>query len=180
MRIKEWIGENISYRFFGCCYNIFQEPLFDFVESKIPKSFLDKNISDLGCGDGGNTLKIKRMFKAKKIVGYDHNDFLLKRAKKKGLKVKKLDLNKKVPKGEMATFTFALHHLKDKEKALKKVIKNFDYLFLCEPIQDLYHLLFDAGEPLKKREWTDLFDKILKKYTLYRFKNNLIVFYPPK
>ena len=177
MDIRRWFGENIGYRFFGCFYNLFHEPLFNFIESKITKNFLGKNISDLGCGDGTNTLRIKRIFKAKSILGFDHNDFLLKRARKKGLEVEKFDLNKKIPKGEMATFTFSLHHLKDKEKALRLAKENFDFLFLCEPVKDLYHAVFDAGEPLRRQEWVNLFDKVFKKYVLYQFKNSLIVFW---
>lgn len=180
MRIKEWVAENIGYRFFGCFYNIFNKPLFNFIELKIPKDFLDKNISDLGCGDGINTLRIRRMFKAKEVIGYDNNDYLLKRAQKKGFKIEKIDLNKEIPRGEMAVFTFSLHHLKDKEKALRKVITSFDYLFLCEPIKDFYHAFLDAGEPLKKQEWIRLFDNVLKRYLLYQYRNNLIVFYKRK
>lgn len=177
MRIKEWIAENIGYRFFGCFYNTLNKPLFDFIESEVPKDFLNRNISDLGCGDGSNTLKIRRIFKAKEVIGYDHNDYLLRKAHKKGLKVEKIDLDKEMPRGEMAVFTFSLHHLKDKEKALRNVIANFDYLFLCEPIKDLYHALLDAGKPLRREEWIEIFDKILKSYRLYQFKNNLVVFY---
>lgn len=179
MNIKEWIAENIGYRFFGCCYNYLNpnKLLFSLIKSKIPDDFIGKEISDLGCGDGTNTLKIRRVFKPKDMVGYDHNDYLLERAIKKKLKVKKLDLNKKIPKGEMATFMFTLHHLKDKEGALRKVVKNFKYIFLCEPIKDLYHALLDGGKALPKQEWVDLFDGALKKYELYQYKSSLIVFY---
>lgn len=115
MRIKEWIAENIGYRFFGCFYNRSHDPIFAFIQSKIPKKFLHRNITDLGCGDGANTV------------------------------------------GE--------------------AVKNFRYIFLCEPILDLYHRLFDGGTPLLKQEWIDLFDRVLKTYNLYQHKNNLIVFY---
>jgi len=177
MDIKEWIAENIGYRFFSCFYNIFNKPLFNYTKSKIPDDFFGREISDLGCGDGSNTLRIKRIFKPKSIVGYDHNDYLLKRARKRNLKVKKLDLNKEMPKGEMATFTLALHHLKDKEKALRETVKNFRYFFLCEPIRNLYHALLDGGKTLPKQEWIDLFDKVFKDYTLFQFQSSLIVFY---
>ncbi len=177
MKIREWIANNIGYRFFGCFYNKTTGHVFDFIETKVPKDFLGKNISDLGCGDGSNTIRIKKIFKVKSIVGYDHNDYLIKKARDNGLRVEKIDFNGEIPKGEMATLTFSLHHAKDKEKTLKKVVDNFDYIFLCEPILDLYHVLLDAGNPLKKKDWVNLFDKVLKKYVLYQYKNNLIVFY---
>jgi len=93
MRIREWIAENIGYRFFGCLYNKSHDHIFDFIQTKIPKDLLHRKIYDLGCGDGGNTVRVQKVFQAKEIVGYDHNDFLLKRAKKKGILVKKFDFN---------------------------------------------------------------------------------------
>ena len=181
MSFKHWIADNIGYRYFGCCYNLvfskYQDVLFDFTESKIPEEFLRRKICDLGCGDGSNTLRIKKIFKPKNIVGYDNNDYLLKRARKKGLEVKKMDLNHEMAKGEMATFTYAIHHLNDKEKVLKQAVKSFKYVFLCEPIRDLFQVLFDTGKTLPRDEWIILFDKVLKRYQLYQHKNNLIVFY---
>lgn len=177
MNIRQWIAENIGYRFLGCFYAKVHDHIFEFIETKIPEEFLNKEMSDLGCGDGSNTLRLKRIFKPKSIVGYDNSDYLLERARNKGLQVKKLDFNEKVPRGEMATFTFSLHHAKNKEETLKKVVKNFDYVFLCEPVLDLYHRLLDAGKPLEKEDWIRLFDKVLKKYTLYQYKSSLIVFY---
>ena len=62
MKIRKWIEENIMFRRFGCWNTIFHKSLFDFIESKIPKAFLEKEISDLGCGDGTNTVRIKKLF----------------------------------------------------------------------------------------------------------------------
>lgn len=177
MRIQEWFGENIGYRFFGCLRDKHKSKLFKFIETKIPKNFLERIIFDFGCGDGTNTLHLKHIFKPIKITGYDNNDFLIERARKKGLEVKKLDFNKKLPQGELATFSFSLHHAKDKEKTLRDAVRKFDYIFLCEPILDLFHWLFDGGTPLSKQEWINIFNKILKKYQLFEYKNNLIIFY---
>ncbi len=177
MKIKEWVAENIVYRFFGCFYNKNNQPLFDFIATKIPTEFQGKEISDLGCGDGSNTARIEEIFKPKGIIGYDHNDHCLRRAQAVGLKVRKLDLNQEVPQGEMATFTFSLHHATDKEKVLRQAAHNFEYLFLCEPVRDLYHALVDAGKTLPKKEWVGVFDRALGHYTLYQYKSSLIVFY---
>jgi len=177
MNIRKWIAYNIGYRFFGCLYNSTHDPLFDFIESKIPQEFFDRKILDLGCGDGANTKRIERVFRTKNIIGFDRNVSLLKRARKKGQKVEKFDLDKDLPNGEIAAFTFSLHHAKNKEKTLDETVKKFNYIFLCEPIRGLYHIFFDAGEPLNKADWVMLFDNYLKKYTLHQYKNNLIVFY---
>lgn len=180
MNIRHWIADNIGYRFSGCFYAKAHDHIFNFIETKIPKEFLGKEISDLGCGDGSNTIRIGRIFKAKNIVGYERNIYNVERAKKKGLDVRQADLNSEYPKGEMASFTFALHHLENKEKSIEKAKDNFDYIFLCEPCNDLYHRLLDAGKPLGERDWIRLFDKTLGKYELHQYKNNLIVFYSKK
>lgn len=106
MHLQQWLAEHIGYRFFGCEYNSRTGPIFDFIKSKVPRSFLEKRIADLGCGDGTNTLRIKRIFRPKEIVGYEQNDYLIERAKKLGVKVHKRDLNKGFPHGDMATFMF--------------------------------------------------------------------------
>ena len=177
MRIREWVAENIGYRFFGCLYNRSHDHIFRFIKSKVPEDFLYRSISDLGCGDGGNTIRIQRVFSPKEIIGYDHNDFLLERAKKRGVRAEKIDFKFGLPKGEMGVFTFSLHHAPDKEKTLREAVNNFQFIFLCEPSLDLYHWLLDGGTPLPKRKWIELFDKVLGQYLLYEYKNNLIVFY---
>ena len=177
MNVREWFADNIGYRFFGCEYNTRTGPIFDFLQSKLPRSFVGKRISDLGCGDGTNTLRIQYIFKPKEITGYEQNDYLIDRARKKGLSVRKWDLNKELPHGEMAMFTLSLHHLYDKQRILLQAKKNFRYIVVCEPIRDFYHALFDAGSPLTARRWKALFDKTLKHYEFYQYKNTVISFY---
>ena len=115
MKIKEWVAENIVYRFFGCFYNKNNQPLFDFIATKIPTEFQGKEISDLGCGDGSNTARIEEIFKPEGIIGYDHNDHCLQRAQAAGLKVRKLDLNQEVPQGEIVFYKRAPHQPKAKK-----------------------------------------------------------------
>lgn len=177
MNFKEWLAENYLYRVFGCAYNKSHDPIFSFIKSKTTPEFIGLEINDLGCGDGGNTIRIREVFKPKKLTAYDHNEFLLAKARDKGLDVKEFDMNGKLPKGEMATFTFSLHHALDPARTLAEAKKTYKYIFICEPCLDLYHKLFDGGKPLPKEKWIKLFDNVLGKYKLYQFKNNLIVFF---
>ncbi len=178
MDTRKWFEENIQYRFLGCSYyTIFNKPLFDFIASKIPPDFLGREISDLGCGDGTDTLRLKEIFKAKNIKGFDYNENLLRRATEKGIKVQRLNLTKDMPRGEMATFSYCLHHLPNKEEVLGKAVKNFDYLFLAEPTLTFFRRIFHEPGILKRKEWLILFDKILKRYVLYEQGNRLIVFW---
>jgi SAM-dependent methyltransferase len=176
MRVRKFIIEDIGYKLAPCLYNRFHDPLFEFIQSKIPKDFLNKSIHDLGCGDGENTLRIQKTFQPKKILACDRSKPMLERAKKKGFITLKLDFNSEFPKGEMATFTYSLHHAYNKEGVLKKAATKFKYLFICEPYLNLFHF-FNWGHVPSKKYWIKLFDKILRKYSLYEYKNNLIVFY---
>jgi SAM-dependent methyltransferase len=176
MRIREFIIETIGYKLFPCFYNRFHDPLFEFIKTKTPREFLYKEIWDIGCGDGKNTIRIKKVFQPKNIYACDRSEPMLKRAKDEGLKVQLFDFNKGFPKGEMATFTYSLHHAYDKEKTLNEVVNNFDYIFICEPYLNLFHIVNWGHVPSKKR-WVELFDKVFGNYTMYDYDGNLIVFY---
>ncbi len=178
MDFRKWFEQNIQYRFLGCgYYTPFNKSMFDFMAAKVTKEFLGREISDLGCGDGIDTLRLKQIFQAKSIQGFDANEDLLKRARGKGIEVQKLDLTKDMPKGEMATFSYCLHHLPNKEEVLVKAVKNFNYLVLAEPTLTLYRRIFHEPGILKREEWLKLFDKVLKSYLLYERGNRLIVFW---
>ena len=175
-KIREFIIEDVGYQLFPCSYNRSHDPLFDFVKSKAPKEFFGREIYDLGCGDGENTARIQKVFQPKNIIACDRSDPMLKRAKQKGFSVKKIDFNDEFPRGEMVTFTYALHHAYDKEKVLQKAKDKFQYLFICEPYLKLFHF-FNWGHVPPKEKWIKLFDEILKDYLFFEYKNNLIVFY---
>ena len=69
MNIREWIADNVGYRFTGCAYAKYHDRIFNPIERLVPNEFKNKEISDLGCGDGQNTLRIKHIFSAKNIIG---------------------------------------------------------------------------------------------------------------
>ena len=177
MKIRNSVA-NLIYTTLGCSINkLFCDKFFDFIEDKIPREFLYRNISDLGCGDGYGTEMIKEIFKARSITGYEIVETQVKRAKRRGLKVKVIDLNKDVPKGEMVTAWFMLHHLKDKESTLKKIKNNFDYLVIVESVKSFIHN-FDGGKPLPKEEWINLFDRVLGRYRMFQYKDgSLFIFW---
>lgn len=178
MHMKDWVSDNIIYRFCGCSYANTQEELFDTLEDLIPKEFLNRDISDLGCGDGTNSLRIKKIFKAKSIKGYERNPHLVSMAKENDLDVVTCDLTKEVPNGDLAIFSLSLHHIPNSEKAkiLKQVAQNFNYVFLLEPVLDLWHFLFDFGYALSHKDWIKLFDESFSEYELLEHQKFLVVF----
>jgi len=176
MKFRELVIEKIGYKLAPCMYNRFHDPLFKFIESKTPKEFKNKAIYDLGCGDGENTYRLQMIFKPKEIFACDRSKPMLKRARMKGYKTKYLDFKKKLPKGEMAAYTYSLHHAYDKKKVLEKTVENFKYIFICEPYLKISHF-YNWGHVPSRKEWAVLFDKVLNKYDLYEFKNNLVIFF---
>ncbi len=177
MRIREWIGERLVYRFLGNFYSAGHDHIFAHISSIAPSNFQDRSIHDLGCGDGQNTQRVEQVFRARSVTACDHNRYLLERAERRGLRIQEVDLNLEMPRGEMATFIFSLHHLRNKEDVLRRVKESFELLFLCEPMNDLYHRLLDGGRVLSRDAWTELFDATLGQYRLYQYRNNLLIFF---
>lgn len=171
------IRMKIGYRLIGnSVASLTSAGHFKYIENKIPQEFLGRNISDLGCGDGHATRKIMRLFKTKKIKGYEVNRYLVAKARKRGLAVEQTDLGKEVPKGEMATVWGVVHHLQNQEAFLKKIRANFRFAVFNEPVKGFWAFL-DGGEPKKEKEWRMLFEKVLGKCEYLRFKDSLFVFW---
>ncbi|MFH0961207.1 MAG: class I SAM-dependent methyltransferase [archaeon] len=120
------------------------------LEKTLPNAFRGREISDLGCGDGKTTLRLARILRPKKLVGYEVNKRLLELSKKRGLKTQKIDFEKKVPKGDLAILWGVIHHLKKPEIFLRKIRKNFKGLVIREPVSKLR--VFEAGKRLGKNQ----------------------------
>lgn len=149
-----------------------------FLNEIIPQEFKGKELYDLGCGDGKITLKFKKIFKPKKIYGCDVRSSLVWRAKKRGIEAKVFDLEKEVPKGELAVFWGVLHHLKNKEKVLKKVKDNFQYLFLKEPlIVKNKRTFLELGKPFFKKDIEIMLKNVFGEFQEYEYQNSILVFW---
>lgn len=171
------IRMKLGYRFLGnFVANLLNRPYINYLRTRIPGKFFHKAICDLGCGDGFVTSRVKEIFLAKKIKGYELNDYLIKRARKRGLDIKKTNLEKEIPRGEMAVVWGVVHHLKNKRDFLEKVRNNFDYAFLAEPIKNFWSFL-DGGEPLSEEDWKKLFSEALDRCQFIKFKDDLFVFW---
>jgi 2-polyprenyl-3-methyl-5-hydroxy-6-metoxy-1,4-benzoquinol methylase len=149
-----------------------------FLKEIIPEEFKKKELYDLGCGDGKVTLKLKNIFCPKKIYGCDSNSSLIWRAKRKGIEARVLDLEREIPKGELAVFWGVLHHLKNQEKVLKRIKNNFQYVFLREPlIKKNRKSLFEVGNPFFETEIDKLLEKTLKNFKKYKYQDSIFIFW---
>jgi SAM-dependent methyltransferase len=177
MSWQKEIRMKFGYRLLGnWVANLLSAPYFTFIGEKIPNEYTKREISDLGCGDGYATEKIKELFRARSIKGYETNKYLIKRARQRGLTVEEIDLEKQVPKGEMATVWGVVHHLRNKEGFLKKIQSNFKFAVFNEPVKSFWAFL-DGGEPLPEQVWQNLFHKTLGDCKFLRFKDNLFIFW---
>jgi len=148
-----------------------------FLKDIVPEEFKEKELYDLGCGDGKVTLKLKNIFCPRKLYGCDSNSNLVWRAKRKGIEAEALDLEKETPEGELAVFWGVLHHLKNQEKVLERIKNNFQYFFLREPLMKNKKSLFELGNPFFEKDIDNLLKKTLKNFKKYKYQDSIFVFW---
>lgn len=148
----------------------------NFLSRVVPEEFKEKEMHDLGCGDGKVTTLLKEIFKAKKCFGYDIHPFLVKLARKRKVKAKVLDLEKEVPRGQLAVIWGVLHHLKNPRKILRAIRNNFKFVFIREPLKKGISIL-ELGKPFKEKEIRSNLNEIFGDHKEYIYKNAIFVFW---
>jgi len=152
------------------------EDQLKFLSEVLPSDFKGKEMYDLGCGDGKITVFLKKFFESKLVFGCDASGGLVKRAKKRGVESKVVDLEKEVPVGELAVMWGVLHHLRNQEKVLEKIKNNFNYFFLREPLLK-EKSFFELGDPFKKEELEDKIKRVFGDYKIFEHKNAAFIFW---
>jgi len=98
-------------------------------------------IVELGCGEGSILLTIARAFGAKEVYGVDINEEALKKARAKGIKVAKVDLNKEPLPFPSEFFDIVLmqeviEHLTNPDNAIEetyRILKPKGYFLISTP-----------------------------------------------
>lgn len=170
-KLSNSILENFFYFMFGSVIVDEYKKEFEFIKDKIPVDFKNKNLIDLGCGDGTNTLRIKNILNPISVKGYDRANSLIKTAQKKGIESYSLDLEKNEIKGELGVLWGTLHHLKSPDLFLNKLKNNFQYLFIREKVSNR---LFELGKIISYDELTTLCKKNFDKIEIIPYKNKKI------
>ncbi|HSW57459.1 MAG TPA: class I SAM-dependent methyltransferase [Dehalococcoidales bacterium] len=147
------------------------------VNERVPPVFKHREMDDLGCGDGRITCHLKEVFQPARLRGFDVYPALVKRAKKRGIQAEIMDLETKIPQGELAVMWGVLHHLKDAETCLKRIAENYRMAFIREPIKENHHTGLEMGEPFLKEKVESWVNHYLCGAQFFYYNGCIFVFY---
>ena len=126
--------------------------MLEALKEKVPQHFLQRELDDLGCGDGRITLILKEIFQPRTLRAFDVNTSLVKRARNRGIPAEVCDLENNLPGGELAVLWGVLHHLCDAENCIQKINSNYHMAFIREPIKDKLIKGWEMGDPIDKEK----------------------------
>jgi hypothetical protein len=171
--------QKVIYTLFGTSM-VIGSPIKDqlkMLKSRVPPSFLNRDMDDLGCGDGKITHHLKEVFQPRRLRGFDVYPALVKRAKDRGIQCEMMDLEIDLPKGELAVMWGVLHHLKDIEACLKRISENYSMTFIREPIKEKTVKGLEMGEPLDKEQIESWIKKYFTGAQFFYYKGCIFIFY---
>jgi len=148
-----------------------------FLESVLPQWMLNREVDDLGCGDGKVTVLLQKILQPSKLRGFDVNNGLVKRAIELGINAQPLNLDDQVPHGDMAVVWGVLHHLQDPALCLRRLRENYPLIFIREPIRTGLLKGMELGNPMRLNELTSLFNDYLPGHQIHFCDKNVLVFY---
>ena len=148
-----------------------------FLKEIIPPTFQQRQMDDLGCGDGKITLRLKEIFLPKRVRGFDISPGLVRRARNKGIEADVQNLDEDIPTGELAVMWGVLHHLKDRECCLNKIKENYALIFIREPVRNSIIKGLELGYPLMRGEIEHLVEKHLAGSQIFYHGNSIFIFY---
>ena len=143
-------GGGINYNFYDT------DVMIDTLGKVAPKMFFGRKITDIGCGDGENTLKIAKVLKAKEVQGVEVTRSFAKTANKKGLKITILRPGQKVS-GDLGVLWGVVHHFTNPAEDMAAIVKNFKSLIIREPTD--YRRWWEAGKRIKEKEMSEMVEK---------------------
>jgi hypothetical protein len=147
------------------------------LRGQVPAEFLKREMDDLGCGDGKITVLLREVFQPGKLRGFDVNHSLVKRARSKGIKAEVMNLDEKLPSGDLAVMWGVLHHLKDRETCIRRIGENYSMAFIREPIKNKAIKGLEMGQPLEKEEIESLVQKHLPQARTFYYGHCIFIFY---
>lgn len=171
--------ENLAYSLFGNNLVIGSHirRQLAFLKDILPPDFLNREMDDIGCGDGKVTILLRDIFQPVKLRGFDINPGLVKRAGSRGIDAEIINLDEDVPHGELAVVWGVLHHLQDPERFLRRLKANYPLIFIREPLKTGFINGLELGHPLRLKELNSLLGRHLHDYQIHYCDNSVLVFY---
>jgi len=171
--------ENLAYSFFGNNLVIGShiKSQLAFLKEIVPAELQQREMDDLGCGDGKVTILLEEIFQPRKLRGFDINRGLVRRARSRGIDAGTIDLDREVPGGELAVIWGVLHHLHDFESCLRKVKESYPMIFIREPVRTGFVAGLELGHPLRLKEILCLVNRHLPGSQIHYCDNSILVFY---
>ena len=171
--------ESLAYFFFGNNVIIGSHirKQLQFLKEIVPPDFQQREMDDLGCGDGKVTLLLKEIFRPRRLRGFDINPGLVRRARDREIEAEVKNLDDNMPTGELAVMWGVLHHLKDIEYCLKRVKENYTLIFIREPLRSGVIKWLELGHPLRREGIERLVQEHLANSQIHYHGNNILLFY---
>jgi hypothetical protein len=151
----------------------------DFLREIVSPAFQQRQMDDLGCGDGKVTVLLREIFSPRSLRGFDVNPGLVRRARRRGIDADVRNLSEDMPTGELAVMWGVLHHLEDSTRCLNKLKENYSLIFIREPVQSGSVRGLELGHPLKKEEAEQLVAGCLAGAQVHYCGNSIFIFYAP-
>ena len=172
--------EKLAYSFFGnnLVVGTHIKKQLTFLREIVPAELQQREMHDLGCGDGKVTTLLEEIFLPRELHGFDINPALARRAQNRGIDAGIIDLDREVPGGgELAVLWGVLHHLQDFESSLRRVKENYPLVFIREPVRTGITPGLELGHPLRLKEIIRLLDRHLTGSQVHFCDNSVMVFY---
>lgn len=149
------IIEKIIYAFGinGSFYNVENELIA--LQSNLPNNFRNRDVVDIGCGDGKISLKLIPILQPKSFKGVDASRSLVKTAQINGVSAITLDVEKQTLSGDLGILWGVLHHFENPAQTLKKLCKEFNSFVIRESIDD--KRIFELGHKLSRNKLMNIF-----------------------
>ena len=158
MKLCQAIIERLAYLIFGnnLVVGLHIKKQLEFLREHIPPEFKHRKMDDLGCGDGKVTVRLKEIFQPESLRCFDVNPGLVRRSRKKGFCAEVMNLNEDFPSGELAVMWGSLHHLEDMAGCLDRLKRNYDMVFIREPLSEGGVSWLELGHPASKEEMENM------------------------
>ncbi|MDX1536051.1 MAG: class I SAM-dependent methyltransferase [Candidatus Spechtbacterales bacterium] len=149
MKIRKKI-EKILYSF-GTSFSGYDVDIeIKYLKDNILDKYKNRDVVDIGCGDGKLSIRIKEVLEPESFLGVDLSDAMIASAQKKGLDARVLNVEETNLSGDMGVMWGSLHHLTNPVRTTKNLSGKFKDIMIRESIDD--SRIFELGHKMSKQD----------------------------